>query len=118
MPCSTSSSGCTICDSISRGVSARQLVPMPICGRSISGKSWTGSAFSANTPKRIVTATPTATAAGLRMLAGNALQHFLFRLHDLRFDLARRLGAPIGADADLRPVDIREELDGQRVQIG
>ena len=30
--------------------------------------------------------------------------------------VARRFGTPIGFDAELRPVDVREELDGKRVQ--
>jgi hypothetical protein len=42
---------------------------MPICGRSMSGKSWMGKSWSAKRPNKTVTATPTATAAGLFKLA-------------------------------------------------
>ncbi len=48
--------------------------------------------------------------------AGNALQHIFFRLDDLCFCLAGRFRSPIGLDADRRPVDIREKLDGKSFQ--
>ena len=48
--------------------------------------------------------------------ARNALQDFFFRLNDLGFDLARSFGPPVGFDADLRAIDIREQLDGKRAQ--
>ena len=45
-----------------------------------------------------------------------SLQHVLFRLDELGFDLAWRFRAPVGLDADLRPVDIGEELDGETIK--
>ena len=44
---------------------------------------------------------------------GQAAQHLLLRLDDLRLDLLRRGGPPRGTDGDLRPLDLGRELDGE-----
>jgi hypothetical protein len=63
-PCMTFSIGSRISDSISCGDAARQPVWIDICGRSMSGKSCSGSLPRLKNPNRQTSATPTTTAAG------------------------------------------------------
>ena len=64
IPCNTSSMGSRISDSTSCGEAARQPAKTLICGRSISGKSCTGSPLRLNRPNKVIMATATATPAG------------------------------------------------------
>jgi hypothetical protein len=66
-PCSTCSCGSRSCASASSGEAARQPVKIEMFGRSMSGKSCSGSLERLNAPNRQISATVTATAIGLRM---------------------------------------------------
>ena len=119
-PCSTCSCGSSSCASASSGEAARQPVKIEMFGRSMSGKSCSGSFIRLIAPKRQISATVTATAIGLRMEAAISRMAALPRpsvgRHAIgasyRSDAARVMRVPRAAAKRAGPTPNRATLRG------